>query len=98
MCHIPITIVIHNRPFDTSTTTTFTKVTVQGGGKLTIETQGEGTTLQGEEFIVESGGLIEVDKLTLIADTLTVEDSAEISANGKVNIFISMLLLFDDIT
>ena len=73
------------RPYDTSTTTTFTKVTVQGGGKLTIETQGEGTTLQGETFIVESGGIIDVDKLSLIAATLTVEDSAEISANGKVN-------------
>ena len=34
--------------------------------------------------MVESGGLIEVDKLTLIADTLTVEDSAIISANAKV--------------
>ena len=73
------------RPYDTSTTTTFTKVTVQGGGKLTIQTEGQGTTLQGEEFIVESGGVIEVDKLTLTATTLTVEDSAEISANAKVS-------------
>ena len=57
---------------------------MQGGGKLTIETQGEGTVLQGETFIVESGGVIEVDKLTVTANTLTVEDSAEIVANGKV--------------
>ena len=51
---------------------------------LKIETEGEGMTLQGETFIVESGGDIEVDKLDLIADTLTVEDSAKITANGKV--------------
>ena len=57
---------------------------MQGGGKLTIETQGEGTTLQGETFIVESGGVMEVDKLTLTASALIVEDSAEIIANGKV--------------
>ena len=62
-------------------------MTVQGGGKLTIETEGQGMTLEGETFIVESGGIIEVDKLTLRADTLTVEDSAEISANQKVIIF-----------
>ena len=72
------------RPYDTSTTTTFDKVTVQGGGTFTIETEGEGTVLEGGTFVVESGGLIEVDKLTLIADTLTVEDSAIISANAKV--------------
>ena len=30
--------------------------------------------------------MIEVDKLTLTATTLTVEDSAEISANAKVSI------------
>ena len=72
------------RPSDLSTKTTFKKVTVQGGGKLKIETEGQGMTLQGETFIVESGGDIEVDRLDLIADTLTIEDSAKITANGKV--------------
>ena len=76
------------RPFDTTTKTTFKKVTVQGGGTLKIETEGKGTSLEGETFIVESGGVIEADKFTLIADTLTVEDSAEISASEKVAIYI----------
>ena len=53
---------------------------------LKIETEGEGMTLEGDTFIVESGGDIEVDKLDLKAQTLTVEDSAKITANGKVRI------------
>ena len=77
-----------DRPYDTSTTTTFTKVTVQGGGKLTVQTKGQGTTLQGSEFIVESGGLVEADKLTLKATSFTVEDSAEVSANAKVSLIV----------
>ena len=59
-------------------------MTVQGGGILKIETQGRGTNLEGETFVVESGGIIEVDKLMLIANSLTIEDSAKISADQKV--------------
>ena len=74
------------RPFYTSTKTTFKKVTVQGGGILKIETQGRGTNLEGETFVVESGGIIEVDKLMLIANSLTIEDSAKITADQKVTL------------
>ena len=47
-----------------------------------------GTVLEGETFVVESGGLIDVDKLKVVAHTLTIEDSAIISANAKVKYYI----------
>ena len=76
------------RPHIVSEKTVFRKVTVQGGGIFKIETQGMGTVLEGETFVVESGGLIDVDKLKVVAHTLTIEDSAIISANAKVKYFI----------
>lgn len=63
---------------------TFTSVTVQGGGTLKIETDGNGMQLIGTEFTVQSGGTVEADNLIVTADVLTVEDSAYITADGKV--------------
>ena len=68
-------------------------MTVQGGGIFKIETQGMGTVLEGETFVVESGGLIDVDKLKVVAHTLTIEDSAIISANAKVKYFFFFCLV-----
>ena len=68
-------------------------MTVQGGGIFKIETQGMGTVLEGETFVVESGGLIDVDKLKVVAHTLTIEDSAIISANAKVKFFFWFVLI-----
>ncbi|KAL4226615.1 hypothetical protein ACF0H5_014598 [Mactra antiquata] len=61
---------------------TFTSVTVQGGGTLVIETQGNGMKLVGTDFTVQSGGTVEADNLLVEATTLTVEDSASIKADG----------------
>ncbi|KAH3880037.1 hypothetical protein DPMN_003949 [Dreissena polymorpha] len=62
----------------------FTSVTVKGGGQLNIETEGKGVRLIGTDFIVESGGSVVADHLIVVANSLTVQDSAYISADGKV--------------
>ncbi|XP_053376792.1 adhesin BmaC autotransporter-like [Mercenaria mercenaria] len=59
----------------------FTSVTVKGGGTLVIESEGNGMKLVGTDFTVESGGTVEADNMYLVADTLTVEDSAYIKAD-----------------
>jgi len=68
----------------------FTSVTVQGGGTLKIETEGNGMRLVGTDFIIQSGGTVEADNLIVEADTLTVEDSAYIKADGKVGVVINI--------
>ena len=53
-----------------------------------------GTVLEGETFVVESGGLIDVDKLKVVAHTLTIEDSAIVSANAKVKYYLRFFLFW----
>lgn len=60
-------------------------MTVQGGGTLVIETEGNGMKLVGTDFTVQSGGTVEADNLHVEADTLTVEDSANIRADKLVS-------------
>ncbi|KAL4230250.1 hypothetical protein ACF0H5_010636 [Mactra antiquata] len=72
------------RPDSSSTSipvVTFTSVTVQGGGTLVIETQGNGMKLVGKYFTVQSGGIVQADNLHVEAETLTVDDSAHITAD-----------------
>jgi hypothetical protein len=64
---------------------TFTSVTVQGGGTLVIETEGNGMKLVGTDFTIQSGGTVEADNLHVEANTLTVEDSAYIKADKLVS-------------
>jgi len=66
----------------------FLSVTVKGGGTLKIETEGRGMKLVGTDFTVESGGRVEADNLVVAADTLTVEDSAYISADKQVAYYV----------
>ncbi|WAR26294.1 hypothetical protein MAR_011998 [Mya arenaria] len=61
----------------------FISVTVKGGGTLKIETEGRGMKLVGTDFTVESGGRVEADNLVVSANSLTVEDSAYISADEQ---------------
>ena len=65
---------------------TFTSVTVQGGGTLVIETEGNGMKLVGTDFTIQSGGTVEADNLHVEANTLTVEDSAYIKADKLVSL------------
>lgn len=73
---------------------TFSSVTVQGGGTLKIETECNGMRLVGTDFTVQSGGTVEADSLIVEADTLTVEDSAYIKADGKVRRHIDPWIFF----
>jgi len=65
---------------------TFTKIVVQGGGTLVIDSSLEGMTLRGSILHVESGGMVEVDKVEMKLDYLLVDDSAVIQADYKVSL------------
>ena len=57
---------------------------MQGGGILSIDTNGHGMKLVGKNFTVHSGGLVEADNLQVEAETLVLEDSAYIRADKQV--------------
>ena len=63
---------------------TFDTVIIQGGGELEIDSGGEGMTLYGNTFHVESGGIVKADHVTIIVQNLVVDDSAVIVADNKV--------------
>ncbi|KAK3576663.1 hypothetical protein CHS0354_004948 [Potamilus streckersoni] len=76
------------RPFGNSTILrtseiTFSGVTVQGGGKLVIDSNSNGMIFRGDSLKIESGGVLETDKLEIFIQELEVEDSGIITADGK---------------
>jgi len=66
----------------------FKKLVVEGGGKLTVESTGQGSvTLEGEEVDVQSGGVIEGDIVTFKVTTFTVRQAALVKCRYKVRVY-----------
>lgn len=64
---------------------TFTKVEVQSGGALSVQSNiPEGLVLRGEEVHVHAGGLLEADRVKIYMDTFTVDQAGVIKASEKV--------------
>ena len=58
---------------------------MEGGGKLTVESTGQGyVTLDGEEVDVQSGGVIEGDVVTFKVTNFTVRQAALVRCSYKV--------------
>ena len=58
---------------------------MEGGGKLTVESTGQGSvTLEGEEVDVQSGGVIEGDVVTFKVTKFTVRQAALVRCSYKV--------------
>ena len=61
---------------------------MEGGGKLTVESTGQGSvTLEGEEVDVQSGGVIEGDVVTFNVTTFTVRQAALVKCRYKVRVY-----------
>lgn len=90
LTRLKIFVYLHFRPYgnDSSAVLTtdfsFTKVTVQGGGTLEIDSAGNSMKLIGTELLIESGGVLIADFVDIEVMTLTVDESAKIQANVKV--------------
>ena len=61
---------------------------MEGGGRLTVESTGQGTvTLEGEEVDVQSGGVIEGDIVTFKVTNFTVRQAALVKCRYKVRVY-----------
>ena len=59
-------------------------MTVQGGGTLEIDSNANGMVLTGGTLHIESGGVMEVDKVNIQVDNFIMDDSSLLTADGKV--------------
>lgn len=64
---------------------TFRSILVEGGGKLLIESSGEGMILNGSFIHIQSGGVMEVDKAAIHVENITIDNSGILHADHKVN-------------
>ena len=65
----------------------FNKVEIQSGGTLIIESNNDaGITLAGKTMQIHAGALLEVDRVTLSMETLTLDQAGLITANAKVRL------------
>ena len=75
----------HVKGSSSSRQVTFKRVVIQGGGRLVIESNDpSGFTLIGQSLLIESGGRLEADRLTLKVDNLTLHQAALLQADYKV--------------
>jgi hypothetical protein len=77
------------RPYgnDSSSLTTvvqFSTIHIQGGGRLTVASEERGMRLAGQVMRVDSGAVLEVDRVQLEVGELIVNDYGIITASGKV--------------
>ena len=64
----------------------FSKVVVQGGGKLVIQSHGNSQlVLRGTEIEVESGGVIEADRVVFEVDNFIIHQAGTVHANFQVS-------------
>ena len=67
---------------------------MEGGGKLTVESTGNGSvTLEGEEVDVQSGGVIEGDIVTFKVTTFTVRQAALVKCRYEVGLLKALYTL-----
>lgn len=62
----------------------FGAIEIQGGGRIEIESDVQGLFINCTSLLVRSGGVLNADRLTLDAETITIEQSGIIDLSFKV--------------
>lgn len=71
----------------TSRNLTFDVIEIQGGGRIDIQSDKEGLSIKCTTLWIRSGGVLTADRLSIVADSVTIEQSGVIDLNYKVILF-----------
>lgn len=61
-------------------------IEIQGGGRIEIQSDQEGLSIACSTLWIRSGGVLIADRLSVVADTVTIEQSGVIDLNYKVTL------------
>lgn len=64
---------------------TFDVIEIQGGGRIEIQSDKDGLSITCTALWIRSGGVLIADRLSIVADSVTIEQSGIIDLNYKVN-------------
>lgn len=64
---------------------TFDVIEIQGGGRIEIQSDKDGLSIKCTALWIRSGGVLIADRLSIVADLVTIEQSGIIDLNYKVN-------------
>ena len=64
---------------------TFDVIEIQGGGRIEIQSDKDGLSIKCTALWIRSGGVLIADRLSIVADSVTIEQSGIIDLNYKVN-------------
>ena len=59
-------------------------IEIQGGGSIEIQSDKEGLSITCSTLWIRSGGVLIADRLSVVADTVTIEQSGVIDLDYKV--------------
>ena len=59
-------------------------IEIQGGGRIEIQSDKEGLSITCSTLWIRSGGVLIADRLSIVADSVTIEQSGVIDLNYKV--------------
>lgn len=62
----------------------FDVIEIQGGGSIEIQSDKDGLSVTCSTLWIRSGGVLIADRLSVVADTVTIEQSGVIDLNFKV--------------
>lgn len=62
----------------------FDVIEIQGGGSIEIQSDKDGLSITCSTLWIRSGGVLIADRLSVVADTVTIEQSGVIDLNFKV--------------
>ena len=64
---------------------TFDVIEIQGGGRIEIQSDKDGLSIKCTALWIRSGGVLIADRLSIVAESVTIEQSGIIDLNYKVN-------------
>ena len=69
----------------------FGAIEIQGGGTMEIQSDVSGLSITCDSLWIRSGGMLKADRLSVQAQTMTIEQSGNIDLSYKVNMSWNLL-------